>query len=94
MEQKILAVLKDKINPILETHRGHAELVKVEKGIVTVRLEGACACCPDAGVTFETVINRILREEVPSVKQVVLDQTQEEEWLQIAKKILHSHTRK
>lgn len=88
MKQKIIDVLERQVNPILEKHRGRAVLVGERDGIVTIRLEGACACCPDASVTFETVVNQFLRREIPDIRQVVLDQSEEEAFLQIAKRIL------
>lgn len=88
MERDIIDVLEHQVNPILGEHRGRAVLVGERDGVVTIRLEGACACCPDASVTFETVVNQILRREIPAIRQVVLDQSEEEELLQIAKRIL------
>ena len=38
--------------------------------IVKVRLKGACGCCPMAAVTMQQGIVRVIKEEVPEVKDV------------------------
>jgi Fe-S cluster biogenesis protein NfuA len=50
------------------------ELVAVDekKGIVTVRLTGACGCCPHSTMTLKHVVERMIREEVPQVKEVTV----------------------
>jgi Fe-S cluster biogenesis protein NfuA len=47
------------------------ELVDVKDGVVSVRLTGGCGGCPMAMVTLKNGIERIVREEVPEVKEVV-----------------------
>jgi Fe-S cluster biogenesis protein NfuA len=39
--------------------------------VVTVRLKGACGGCPMATMTLKNGIERVLKEEIPEVKQVV-----------------------
>lgn len=92
MEQRIRTVLKREIDPILQRHHGRAVLVKVEEGVATVRLEGACAGCPDAEATFETVVRAVLRREIPAIRDVVMDESGEEEMLQLARAILRAST--
>ena len=47
-------------------------LVEVgEDGVVKVRLTGACGGCPMSQMTLRMGIERILKKEVPEVKQVV-----------------------
>ena len=70
MKEKVEAVL-DKIRPSLEADGGSVELVGVKDGIVTVKLTGACAGCPMSQMTLKNGIERILRQEVPEVKEVV-----------------------
>lgn len=50
---------------------GDIELVDVVDGIVTIRLFGACDGCPMSPVTLRLGVERILREEVPEVREVV-----------------------
>ncbi|MDO8806504.1 MAG: NifU family protein [Elusimicrobiota bacterium] len=73
MKDKVTKVI-DKIKPILAADGGSVELVGVDemKGVVTVRLTGACGCCPHAAMTLKSVVERMIKEEVPEVKEVAV----------------------
>ena len=70
MKEKVEAVL-DKIRPSLKADGGNVELVDVKDGIVKVKLTGACAGCPMSTMTLKNGIERILKNELPEVKEVV-----------------------
>ena len=70
MREKVEEVLTQ-IRPMLEVDGGGVELVDVEDGVVTVRLLGACGGCPMSTMTLQGGIERILKEQVPEVKEVV-----------------------
>jgi Fe-S cluster biogenesis protein NfuA len=70
MREKIEAVLAQ-IRPQLEADGGSVELVDIDQGTVSVRLTGACSGCPMATMTLKEGIERILKEQVPEVKEVV-----------------------
>ncbi|GAG81985.1 unnamed protein product, partial [marine sediment metagenome] len=55
----------------LQADGGDVELVDVNDGIVKLRLKGACAGCPMATMTLQHGIERVLKEQVPEVKEVV-----------------------
>ena len=60
------------IRPSLQAHGGDVELVGVDDdNTVKVRLQGACQGCPGAQMTMKEGIERILREKVPELKDVV-----------------------
>lgn len=62
----------ESIRPALQGHGGDVELVSVEEdNTVKVRLQGTCSGCPGATMTMKMGIERILKEEVPQVKEVV-----------------------
>ncbi len=71
MEEQVKKVL-EKIRPSLQADGGDVELVSVdiESGIVTVRLQGACAGCPMSQMTLRNGIERILKQQIPEVKAV------------------------
>ncbi|HBE89562.1 MAG TPA: hypothetical protein DDW67_10535 [Elusimicrobia bacterium] len=73
MKDKVAKVI-EKIKPILAADGGSVELVSVDEksGVVTVRLTGACGCCPHAAMTLKGVVERMVREEVPEVKEVTV----------------------
>ena len=70
MKEKVEKVLS-KIRPNLQADGGDVELVNVKGGVVTVKLTGACGGCPMATMTLKNGIERVLKEEIPEVKQVV-----------------------
>ncbi|MCK5589684.1 MAG: NifU family protein [Dehalococcoidales bacterium] len=70
MREKVEAALKQ-IRPALQADGGDVELVDVNDGIVKLRLKGACAGCPMATMTLQHGIERVLKEQVPEVKEVV-----------------------
>ncbi len=60
------------VRPALQGHGGDVELIGVDEDkTVRVRLQGACRGCPGATMTMRMGIERILKERVPDVKQVV-----------------------
>ncbi len=69
MKEKIQTVI-DKIRPNLQADGGDVELVDFQDGVVTVRLQGACAGCPMSQMTLKNGIERLLKQEIPEVKSV------------------------
>jgi len=71
MREKVEAIL-DKIRPHLQADGGDVELVDVDgDGVVKVRLQGACMGCPMSTITLQQGIARILKEQIPEVKEVI-----------------------
>jgi Fe-S cluster biogenesis protein NfuA len=70
MKEEIEAIL-DQIRPNLKRDGGNVELVDAEDGIVKVRLTGACGSCPMATMTLKHGVERVLKEKLPEIKQVV-----------------------
>ena len=70
MKEKIQIAI-DRVRPTLQADGGDVELVEVKDGVVSVRLTGACGGCPMATMTLKNGIERVIREEVPEVKEVV-----------------------
>lgn len=60
-----------KIRPMLQRDGGNVELVDVEGSVVKVRLTGACHGCPMSQMTLKAGVERIIRQEVPSVTEVI-----------------------
>ena len=70
MREKVEAALAQ-VRPALLADGGDVELVDVsDEGVVTVRLTGACGGCPMATMTLRHGIERILKAQVPQVKEV------------------------
>ncbi|MHC4571496.1 MAG: NifU family protein [Planctomycetota bacterium] len=70
-EEKVKDVI-ELVRPALQAHGGDIELVGTDDDKnVKVRLQGACQGCPGAQMTMRMGIERILKEKVPEVKEVV-----------------------
>jgi Fe-S cluster biogenesis protein NfuA len=70
MREKVEAALAQ-IRPALQADGGDVELLDVNDGTVTVKLTGACAGCPMATMTLKSGVERIVKEQVPEVVEVV-----------------------
>ena len=71
MKERIEKAL-NKIRPSLQADGGDVELVDVtDDGVVKVKLTGACGGCPMSQMTLKMGIERVLKQEVPEVKEVV-----------------------
>ena len=70
MKDKVQSVL-DNIRQSLRADGGDVELVDVKDGIVSVKLKGACAGCPMSTMTLKNGIERILKQELSDIKEVI-----------------------
>lgn len=71
MREKVERAL-DKIRPMLMADGGNVELVEVSAdGVVKLKLTGSCGCCPMSQMTLKMGVERIIRQEVPEVKEVI-----------------------
>jgi Fe-S cluster biogenesis protein NfuA len=70
MREKVEAALQQ-VRPALLADGGDVQLIDVKDGVVKVKLTGACGGCPMATMTLKGGIERVLKEKVPGVKEVV-----------------------
>ena len=71
LEQQVSEVIQS-IRPMLQNDGGDIELVSIEEDkTVKVRLQGACKGCPGAQMTLKNGVERLMKERVPEVKEVV-----------------------
>lgn len=70
MKEKVEAAL-ERIRPALQADGGDVELVDVKDGVATVRLTGHCGGCPMSTMTLKMGIERVVRAEVPEIKELV-----------------------
>jgi Fe-S cluster biogenesis protein NfuA len=70
MREKVEAAL-EQVRPTLLADGGDVQLIDVKDGVVTLRLTGACGSCPMATMTLKGGIERVLKEQVPEVTEVV-----------------------
>ena len=70
MREKVEAALSQ-VRPALMADGGDVKLLDVNDGVVTLRLTGACGGCPMATMTLKQGIERVLKERVSEIKEVV-----------------------
>lgn len=71
MKEKVESAL-DKIRPMLMADGGNVDLIEVTAdGVVKLKLTGTCGCCPMSQMTLKMGIERLLKEAVPEIKEVV-----------------------
>ena len=64
---KLVKKTLKKVRPYLQADGGDVDFIKVEDGIVYVRLLGACIGCASSDETIKGGIQALLLEEVPGV---------------------------
>ena len=71
LEEQVKAIIEN-VRPSLQADGGDVEFVSVsEDGVVSVKLTGACGCCPMAQMTLKNGIESYLKQEIPEVSSVV-----------------------
>ncbi|NLF16171.1 MAG: NifU family protein [Lentisphaerae bacterium] len=70
MEEQIRKVLEE-LRGALQADGGDMDVVSIVGTTVTLKLKGACGCCPHAQMTLKNGIERILREQVS--KDIVVE---------------------
>lgn len=71
--QDSVAQVIEAIRPAVQADNGDIFLRGVDEdtGVVTVELVGACVSCPASTVTLKAGVERILKDRVPGVTEVV-----------------------
>lgn len=70
MKEKVEAALA-LIRPQLQADGGDVELLDVKGGTVKLRLTGACRGCPMAAMTLKSGVERVIKQQVPGVVEVI-----------------------
>ncbi|KAI3506592.1 hypothetical protein L1887_21152 [Cichorium endivia] len=62
----------DDVRPYLIADGGNVDVVSVQEGIVSLKLQGACGSCPSSTTTMKMGIERVLKEKFgDAVKDIV-----------------------
>ena len=69
LEKKVKTAL-DEIRPQIQADGGDIDLVAVDKGIVKVRLKGACAGCPMSALTLKQGVEGYIKKKIPEIIRV------------------------
>jgi len=60
----------EELRPQLQADGGDIELLGVEKGIVKVKMKGACAGCPMSTMTLQLGVENFLKKKIPGIVKV------------------------
>ncbi len=69
IEDRVQKAIQE-LRPNLQADGGDIELLGVEKGIVKVRLKGACAGCPMSTMTIQWGVEKFLKKKIPEIVKV------------------------
>jgi Fe/S biogenesis protein NfuA len=68
---RIQEMIDYQINPAVAGHGGFIEFIDYKEGVVYLRMGGGCQGCGMANVTLKQGIERMLREEIPEIQQIM-----------------------
>ena len=71
IREKVQELLENSINPAIAAHGGYCQLIDVKDKVVYLQLGGGCQGCGAADVTLKMGIERMIKEEVPEVEEVM-----------------------
>jgi NFU1 iron-sulfur cluster scaffold homolog, mitochondrial len=74
IESKIIEMLDEYIKPAVEGDGGAIHFKSFADGKVTLVLKGACSGCPSSLVTLKGGIERLLKQFIPEVHEVVAEE--------------------
>ncbi len=69
IEDRVQKAIQE-LRPNLQADGGDIELLGVEKGVVKVKLKGACAGCPMSTMTIQWGVENFLKKKVPEIVKV------------------------
>ena len=68
LRQRVARVIAEEVAPLLDMDGTGIEVVSVEDGVVQVRLNGACGCCPGSLQAVIMGIEDELRRRIPEIE--------------------------
>ena len=71
VRRRVQQVLDDQINPGVAGHGGFVELIDVQDDNIYIRMGGGCQGCGAADVTLKMGVERLIREQVPQVHEIL-----------------------
>jgi Fe-S cluster biogenesis protein NfuA len=71
VRMRVQAVLDEHINPGVASHGGFVELLDVQEDNIFIRMGGGCQGCGAADVTLKQGVERLIREYVPQVRDIL-----------------------
>ena len=80
MKTKIEKIIREELQPVLGSHGGGLKPVEIsDDKIVKISLTGTCSTCPGRQQTIEQFVEVTLKEALPEVKGVSLQNQVDED---------------
>ena len=73
VENRVEAAL-ERVRPYIRSHGGSVVLVRIDDGVVHLRLDGTCHDCPSSASTMKLTVEEAIFEAAPEVREVVADE--------------------
>jgi len=74
LKTRVQEIIDSMINPAVAGHGGFVQLMEVKDNKVYIQMGGGCQGCGAADVTLKAGIERLIKEEIPEIEEV-LDST-------------------
>src|SRR6266513_2720650 len=71
LKTRVQELIDSSINPAVAGHGGWVELLDVKDSTVYLQMGGGCQGCGAADVTLKSGIERLIKEEIPEVTEVL-----------------------
>jgi len=71
IKERVQHLLDTSINPGVAGHGGFVRLMDVQGNVVYLQMGGGCQGCGMADVTLKAGIERLIKEEIPEVAEVL-----------------------
>ncbi|NIU83149.1 MAG: NifU family protein [Candidatus Korarchaeota archaeon] len=60
----------NELRPNLQADGGDIELLGVDKGVVKVKMKGACAGCPMSTMTLRLGVENFIKKKIPEIVKI------------------------
>ena len=71
LKTKVQDLIETMINPAVAGHGGFVQLIDVQDNRVYLQMGGGCQGCGAADVTLKSGIERLIKEEIPEITEVL-----------------------
>jgi Fe/S biogenesis protein NfuA len=71
LKTRVQELIETMINPAVAGHGGFVELIDVQDNRVYLQMGGGCQGCGAADITLKSGIERLIKEEIPEVAEVL-----------------------
>jgi Fe/S biogenesis protein NfuA len=71
LKERVQTLIDNSINPAVAAHGGYIELIDVKDDTVYIQMAGGCQGCGAADVTLKAGIERLIKEEIPEVREIL-----------------------